>query len=103
MNPIKFFCFIIIVCAFVPSASAVIAPSTTETKTSIQESTTLTHQSENPKTGFFTKKFDKWILLALISFHCANLFLLDISFVEQSLIFAPFLPWKRMAKYVHSK
>jgi hypothetical protein len=47
--------------------------------------------------GFFTKKMDKWILVALLSFHCANLFLLDISFVEQSLIFAPFLPWKKWA------
>ncbi len=54
--------------------------------------------------GFFTKKYDKWILLALISFHCANLFLLDISFVEQSLIFAPFLPWKKWAvHFQHNK
>jgi hypothetical protein len=48
--------------------------------------------------GFFTKKYDKWLLIALISFHVGNLFLLNISFVEQSLIFAPFLPWHKWAK-----
>lgn len=48
--------------------------------------------------GFFTKKYDKWLLMALIIFHVGNLFLLNISFVEQSLIFAPFLPWHRWAK-----
>lgn len=54
--------------------------------------------------GFFTKRFDKWIFLALVSFHVANLFLLDISFVEQSLIFAPFLPWKKWAVHLqHNK
>ena len=47
--------------------------------------------------GFFTKRFDKWLLAALISFHVANLLLLHISFVEQSLIFAAFLPWKKWA------
>lgn len=45
--------------------------------------------------GFFTKRFDKWLLIALISFHIANFLLLHISFVEQSLIFAAFLPWKK--------
>jgi hypothetical protein len=49
--------------------------------------------------GFFTKRFDKWILAGLLGFHLANLFLLHISFVEQSLIFAPFLPWRRWADY----
>jgi hypothetical protein len=47
--------------------------------------------------GFFTKKFDKWLLLGLVSFHVGNFFLLNISFVEQSLIFAAFLPWKKWA------
>jgi hypothetical protein len=46
--------------------------------------------------GFFTRRFDKWLLLGLIFFHLGNLFLLHISFVEQSLIFAPFLPWQRI-------
>lgn len=49
--------------------------------------------------GFFTKRFDKWILAGLLCFHLGNLFLLHISFVEQSLIFAPFLPWKRWTNY----
>ncbi|MBP6432689.1 MAG: hypothetical protein KA319_13065 [Ferruginibacter sp.] len=48
--------------------------------------------------GFFTKKYDKWLLIGLVSFHVGNLFLLNISFVEQSLIFAPFLPWHKWAK-----
>ncbi|MBC7887839.1 MAG: hypothetical protein H7Z13_08105 [Ferruginibacter sp.] len=52
--------------------------------------------------GFFTKKFDKWLLFALVIFHLGNLLLLHISFIEQSLIFAPFLPWQRLAIYFHS-
>ncbi|MEP7109039.1 MAG: hypothetical protein ABI760_13685 [Ferruginibacter sp.] len=52
--------------------------------------------------GFFTKKFDNWLLLALVTFHLGNFFLLHIPFIEQSLIFAPFLPWKTWAKYFHS-
>ena len=52
--------------------------------------------------GFFNKRFDKWLLLGLLSFHAGNFFLLHISFVEQSLIFAPFLPWRNMAKYFNS-
>jgi hypothetical protein len=52
--------------------------------------------------GFFTRKFDKWLLAGLLLFHLANYFLLHISFIEQSLIFAPFLPWQRMAGYVSS-
>lgn len=49
--------------------------------------------------GFFTKRFDGWLLAGLLLFHAANFFLLHISFVEQSLIFAPFLPWRRWARY----
>ena len=49
--------------------------------------------------GFFTKKFDKWLLAGLLFFHIGNLLLLHISFVEQSLIFAPFLPWHKWANY----
>jgi hypothetical protein len=49
--------------------------------------------------GFFTKKFDTWLLFGLIIFHLGNFFLLHISFIEQSLIFAPLLPWHRLAKY----
>ncbi len=52
--------------------------------------------------GFFTKKFDKWLFLALVAFHLGNFFLLHISFIEQSLIFVPFLPWKRWAIYFNS-
>ena len=48
--------------------------------------------------GFFTRRYDKWLLAALLAFHLGNLFLLHISFVEQSLIFAPFLPWHQWAK-----
>ena len=49
--------------------------------------------------GFFTKKFDKWLLAGLVAFHVGNLILLHISFVEQSLIFAPFLPWQKWANH----
>lgn len=52
--------------------------------------------------GFFTKKADRWLLLLLIGFHCANFMILGISFVEQSLIFAPFLPWHKWAAYYQS-
>jgi len=52
--------------------------------------------------GFFTKKYDKWLLFGLVTFHLGNFFLLHITFIEQSLIFAPFLPWQRMATYFHS-
>jgi hypothetical protein len=48
--------------------------------------------------GFFTRRFDRWLLLGLILFHLGNLYLLHISFVEQSLIFAPFLPWENIIK-----
>jgi hypothetical protein len=49
--------------------------------------------------GFFTKRFDQWLLAGLVAFHVGNLFLLHISFVEQSLIFAPFLPWQKWANH----
>jgi hypothetical protein len=49
--------------------------------------------------GFFTKKFDHWLLVGLLLFHIGNYFLLHISFIEQSLIFAPLLPWHRIDKY----
>lgn len=49
--------------------------------------------------GFFTKRFDKWLLAGLLIFHLGNFFLLHISFVEQSLIFAAFLPWHKWAAY----
>ncbi len=49
-------------------------------------------------TGFFTRRFDKWLLAGLLAFHLGNLFLLHISFVEQSLIFSPFLPWQQWAE-----
>jgi hypothetical protein len=50
--------------------------------------------------GLFTRKADRWILLGLLSFHLANWGLNHISFVEQSLIFAPFLPWERWGKFI---
>jgi hypothetical protein len=50
--------------------------------------------------GFFTYKFDRWLLAGLVLFHAANYFMLHISFVEQSLIFAPFLPWKQIASRI---
>lgn len=50
--------------------------------------------------GLFTRKFDRWILVGLVSFHLANWALNHISFVEQSLIFAPFLPWERWGKFI---
>jgi hypothetical protein len=53
-------------------------------------------------TGFFTKKADKWLLAGLLSFHVGNYFLLHISFVEQSLIFAPLMPWQKWANYFQS-
>lgn len=52
--------------------------------------------------GFFTKKYDKWLVLGLIAFHVGNYLLLQISFVEQSLIFAPLLPWHKWANYFQS-
>jgi len=48
--------------------------------------------------GLFTKRYDKWLLAGLFAFHAGNLFLLHIPFVEQSLIFAAFLPWQQWAK-----
>lgn len=51
-----------------------------------------------PVLGFFTKKFDKWLLAALVLFQLVNLLLLNIPFVGQSLIFAAFLPWQQWAK-----
>lgn len=48
--------------------------------------------------GFFTKRYDKWLLAGLLIFHIGNFLLLHISFVEQSLIFAAFLPWQKWAK-----
>lgn len=53
-----------------------------------------------PVLGFFTRKFDRWILIGLVGFHVANLLLNHISFVEQSLIFAPFLPWERWGEKI---
>jgi hypothetical protein len=52
--------------------------------------------------GVFTKRFDKWLLIGLLAFHVGNYFLLHISFVEQSLIFAPFLPWQKIHNYFQS-
>lgn len=52
--------------------------------------------------GFFTRKFDKWLVLGLLAFHVSNYLLLHISFVEQSLIFAPLLPWQKWAAYFQS-
>lgn len=52
--------------------------------------------------GFFTRRFDKWLLAGLVSFHVCNYFLLHISFIEQSLIFAPFLPWQKLSQYFQS-
>jgi hypothetical protein len=52
--------------------------------------------------GFFTKKCDKWLVLGLVVFHVGNYLLLHISFVEQSLIFAPLLPWQQWARYFQS-
>jgi len=53
--------------------------------------------------GFFTKRFDKWLLAGLLVFHSGNFILLHISFVEQSLIFAAFLPWGRWTEYFQIK
>lgn len=47
--------------------------------------------------GFFTYRYDRYLLIFLFIFHLANYLLLHISFVEQSLIFAPFLPWQAIA------
>ena len=49
--------------------------------------------------GFFTKRYDKWLLAGLLFFHVGNFLLLHISFVEQSLIFAAFLPWRNWAEH----
>ena len=49
--------------------------------------------------GFFTRRFDQWLLIGLISFHIGNYFLMHISFVEQSLIFAALLPWHKIERY----
>ena len=52
--------------------------------------------------GFFTKKYDKYLVSTLILFHVGNYFLLHISFIEQSLIFAPFFAWHAIAAYFYS-
>ena len=52
--------------------------------------------------GFFTKKMDKYLVAILILFHIGNYFLLHISFIEQSLIFAPFFAWQTIAAYLNS-
>ena len=52
--------------------------------------------------GFFTKRFDRFLLAGLLLFHTGNYFLLHISFIEQSLIFAPFLPWHLIDNYFQS-
>ncbi len=52
--------------------------------------------------GFFTTRYDRLLLWALVLFHCANYFLLHISFVEQSLIFAPFLPWRKIDRSIQT-
>ncbi len=52
--------------------------------------------------GFFTRRRDGWLAGILVLFHTANFFLLHISFMEQSLIFAPLLPWARWAAYFQS-
>ncbi|MFL5741804.1 MAG: hypothetical protein ACJ75B_16395 [Flavisolibacter sp.] len=46
--------------------------------------------------GFFTHKRDKWILAALLAFNLGNLYLLNISFIPNGLVIAPFLPWNRI-------
>ncbi len=45
-------------------------------------------------TGVFSKRFDLWLLAAGLVFYLVNLLLLHIPFVEQTLIFAAFLPWR---------
>ncbi len=52
--------------------------------------------------GFFTTRYDRYLLGALLLFHSANYFLLHISFVEQSLIFAPFLPWRKLDRSIQT-
>ncbi len=52
--------------------------------------------------GFFTVRYDRLLLAGLLLFHCANYFLLHISFVEQSLIFAPFLPWRKIDQSIQT-
>ncbi|CAN5684866.1 hypothetical protein BH11BAC3_BH11BAC3_17680 [soil metagenome] len=52
--------------------------------------------------GFFTNKFDRLLIIGLFVFHLGNFLLLHIPFVEQSLIFAPFFPWKKWAVNFHT-
>lgn len=47
--------------------------------------------------GLFTTRFDRWFVLILLVFYLLNLFSTGAGFVEQSLIFAPFLPWQAWA------
>jgi hypothetical protein len=52
--------------------------------------------------GFFTKKYDQYLVGMLILFHLGNYFLLHISFIEQSLIFAPFFAWHKIATHIYT-
>ncbi len=52
--------------------------------------------------GFFTRKFDRFLLYGLFVFHLGNFLLLHIPFVEQSLIFAAFFPWKKWTINFHT-
>ena len=48
--------------------------------------------------GFFTKKFDLWLLGGLVLFHISNYFLLGIPFLEQGVIFLVLIPKEKMKK-----
>lgn len=48
--------------------------------------------------GFFTKKYDGWLLCGLIAFHIGNYMMTGIPFLEQAVIFLVFIPkyyWNR--------
>ncbi len=53
--------------------------------------------------GFFTKKYDGWLLCGLIAFHTGNYLMTGIPFLEQAVIFLVFIPkyyWCKVGEMV---
>ena len=51
-------------------------------------------------TGFLTRKYDTWILAFLLAFNLANIFIMNTPFWDNSLMIAPFLPWKSIEAWL---
>ena len=53
--------------------------------------------------GFFTRKLDVWLGVVFLLFHVANYLLLGISFWENAIILAVFLPWHKLYAITQKK